>query len=131
MGDFNIDLMKNNMHKPTTDFINMMFTNALIPLINKPTRITSHSATLIDNIFSNKIESEGKVLQGNLTFDISDHFAQFHVTEIIDKSNPNAEYMLIRVKSEKNIERYINSINNFKWSEIQLFTECNQAYQYL
>ena len=51
MGDYNIDLMKNNTHKPTTDFIDMMFTNTLIPLINKPTRITSHSATIIDNIF--------------------------------------------------------------------------------
>lgn len=52
MGDFNIDLMKNNTHKPTTDFIKMMFSNGLIPLINKPTRITTHSATLIDNILA-------------------------------------------------------------------------------
>ena len=36
MGDYNIDLMKNNVHKPTTDFIDMMFSNALIPLINNP-----------------------------------------------------------------------------------------------
>ena len=85
MGDFNIDLMKNDLHKPTTDFINMMFTNALIPLINKPTRITTHSATIIDNIFSNRLESDGKTMQGNLTTDVSDHFAQFHIAELTQK----------------------------------------------
>ena len=73
MGDFNIDLMKNNTHKPTNDFINMMFSNALIPLINKPTRITSHSATIIDNIFSNNLENQTKFLQGNIIMGISDH----------------------------------------------------------
>ena len=31
MGDFNIDLMKNNDYKPTIDFVNMMFANSLIP----------------------------------------------------------------------------------------------------
>ena len=107
MGDYNIDLMKNDVHKPTTDFINMMFTNAMIPLINKPTRITSHSATIIDNIFSNKCVNEGNVLQGNLTLDISDHYAQFLITEIMNKSNPQSEYMLIRIKNKRNIERYV------------------------
>ena len=31
----------------------LMYSNGFYPLISKPTRITSHSATLIDNIFSN------------------------------------------------------------------------------
>ena len=130
MGDFNIDLMKNDSHKPTTDFINMMFTNALIPLINKPTRITSHSATIIDNIFSNRYDHEGKMLQGNLTLDVSDHYAQFHITETTKNHNHNSEYMIIRMKNKNNIEKYTNSINHFDWSKINDKTDCNQAYQY-
>ena len=90
--DLNIDY-----HKPTNDVINMMFSNALIPLINKPTRITSHSATIIDNTFSNNIDNQGKILQGNITMYISDHFAQFHILETNSKNQHNDEYMLIRL----------------------------------
>ena len=131
MGDFNIDLMKNDTHKQTTDFINMMFTNALIPLINKPTRITSHSATIIDNIFSNKYENHVRIMQGNLTTDISDHFAQFHITEKTRNKSSNTEYMLIRVKNQVNFERYSNAINDFNWSQIEEYTDCNEAYNFL
>ena len=130
MGDFNIDLMKNNSHKQTTDFINMMFANALIPLINKPTRITSHSATIIDNIFSNKFRNDVIAIQGNLISDISDHFAQFYVSETTSKQNSNTEYMLIRVKNQTNFEKYSNAINDFNWSEIQEYSDCNQAYNF-
>ena len=41
------------------------------PLITKPTRITSYSATLIDNIFTN--DSEFRAKSGIIITDISDH----------------------------------------------------------
>ena len=45
----------------------------LVPTITRPTRITSESATLIDNIYvsGNKLEN---LLSGILVADISDHF---------------------------------------------------------
>ena len=43
----------------------------------QPTRITSHSNTLIDNIFSNVIEPD--IISGNLTATISDHMHQFAI----------------------------------------------------
>ena len=52
----------------------------LLPLILQPTRITSHSNTLIDNIFSN-VNNPG-IISGNLTAIISDHLPQFAI-------NPN------------------------------------------
>ena len=49
--------------------------NLFVPHIIHPTRITPHSKTLIDNIFSNSQNfSQGK--SGNLTISISGHFAQ-------------------------------------------------------
>ena len=39
--------------------------------------------------------------------------------------------MLIRVKNQANTERYINSINNFNWLDIQNHSDCNQAYEFL
>ena len=52
-GDLNIDLLKYNDNTPTKNVVDMMFSLGLYPLIDKQTRITGHSATLID-IFSNE-----------------------------------------------------------------------------
>ena len=73
MGDFNIDLLKVDEHQPTSEFINMMFSSSFIPLITHPTRVTKNSATLIDNIFTNRLDSTN-VLNGILPTDVSDHF---------------------------------------------------------
>ena len=52
-GNFNIDILKHESHSLTADFINCIFSQSFFPLINRPTRITCQSATLIDNIFTN------------------------------------------------------------------------------
>ena len=52
MGDFNIDLLKSESCNYTNRFIDQLFTSSFFPLIIKPTRVTAHTATLIDNIFT-------------------------------------------------------------------------------
>ena len=39
-----------SMHAYAQEFMDSLFSYMFIPLINRPTRLTSHSATLIDNI---------------------------------------------------------------------------------
>ena len=53
MGDVNINhnILNSQSHQPSNEFINLMLSNSLYPLISKPTRITSSTATLIDNIY--------------------------------------------------------------------------------
>ena len=48
MGDFNIDLLKSNSHPQSENFIDTLGSFFFQPQILQPTRITSHSATLID-----------------------------------------------------------------------------------
>ena len=36
-------------------FLSKLLTSFYMPIINRPTRITTHSATLIDNIFTNAV----------------------------------------------------------------------------
>ena len=79
LGDFNIDLLKTNCHAPTAKFINLIFSSSFIPLINRPTRVTDTTATLIDNIFTNNLNDHA--LNGILTTDISDHFSVFHISK--------------------------------------------------
>ena len=56
-----------------------MMTHYLLPHILHPTRVTDHSATIIDNIFTNITEFNSK--SGNILCEISDHFPQFIIIE--------------------------------------------------
>ena len=60
VGDFNIDLLKYDTHGGSSDFLDAMYANFLLPYISVPSRVTPHSKTLIDNIFSNMIEDSSK-----------------------------------------------------------------------
>ena len=49
-GDFNIDLLKKDTHAPSSAFLELLYSYGYLPLINKPTRVTNSSATIIDHI---------------------------------------------------------------------------------
>jgi hypothetical protein len=51
MRDFNYDLLTADHDSHTELFLENMYCHSFIPLINRPTRVGKHSATLIDNIF--------------------------------------------------------------------------------
>ena len=53
LGDSNINLLNYNVHNPTNEFLDSLASNSFLPYILQPTRITSHSETLIGNIFTN------------------------------------------------------------------------------
>ena len=65
LGDFNLDLLKSEIHNPTLDFLNSLFSYSFWPLITRPTRVTFSSAKLIDNIFTNNIALKCLVLMGS------------------------------------------------------------------
>ena len=81
MGDINSDLLKVEENRHTNDVLNYMFSSSFYPLISRPTRITSTSATLIDNIFVNSLEDS--FTSGLLLTDISDHLPIFQITTTI------------------------------------------------
>ena len=76
-GDFNVHALNYTEHNQTNKFLDSLASYSFIPLILQPTRITSHSTTLIDNIFSNVIDPD--IISGNLTATISDHLPQFAI----------------------------------------------------
>ena len=75
LGDFNVNLLNYNEHNQTNNFLDSFFYNSFIPLILQP---TSHSDTLIYNIFPNAIDP-GKI-SGNLNMfgDISGNKSHIH-----------------------------------------------------
>ena len=69
-GDFNIDLLKINTKIHYNTFYNNLIAAGYLPRISLPTRVTNHSATLLDNIFSTEF---GNNDSGVIVNNISDH----------------------------------------------------------
>ena len=71
LGGFTIVNLLNYVNlNPTNNFLYSLVCNTFVPYILQPTRITSHSKTLIDNIFSDIVSPEA--ISANLTSTISD-----------------------------------------------------------
>ena len=83
--DHNLDLLKCDLHKPTQSFLEMLYEVNMIPTITKPTRLTSSSATLIDNILLN-IELCANTISGIIEDNISDHLPCFNIIEGLSMS---------------------------------------------
>ena len=79
--DQNFDLLKIDNHAQTSELFNNFVSNSFIPAITKPTRITSTSATLIDNIYVNNIRHNTTLKSGILLEDFSDHLPIFCTLE--------------------------------------------------
>ena len=76
MGDFNIDINK----AASNSFLHNLSSCGFHPTINKPTRVTSNSTSIIDNIITNVNNISDSVevrVPGILLTEISDHFPIF------------------------------------------------------
>ena len=104
MGDYNINLLNSGTHTLTNQFVDMMFTNSFVPLINQPTRITKNTATLIDNIFTNDIK-DSACTKGIFYTDITDHFPVFYIDSNF-QNNVETEYIYKRFFSDDNVKTF-------------------------
>ena len=114
MGDWNINLLSFDTHVDTSSFVDMMYSYGYLPLINRPTRVTKTSASIIDNIFTNEPTASIDSSQGILVTDISDHFPIFHISKCF---NDTEEKMFVtkRSFSDKNKEKFASELAEIDW----------------
>ena len=74
MGDFNINLLNQDVYNISNQFSNLLYSYNYIPLISSPTRVTETTSSLIDNIFTNNICDHSS---GIIDTDLSDHYPIF------------------------------------------------------
>ena len=112
------------MKKPKY-FIESMLTTGYLPVITKPTRVTYHSATLIDHIYSNSKSLNYK--SGIVITDVADHFGTFYVSRKkahITVSN----YKYIRQMKAENFIHFKQILSATDFSSV-LACDCpNEAY---
>ena len=128
--DHNINLLRHDVHPRTQDFIELNLDMNLLPVITKPTRVTSTSATLIDNIFvSNKLQHCIKA--GVIVTDLSDHFPCILTVTDFNQSNTNQTKIIKRKLNKKNLDKIKNDIGDIDW-EIELNNlDTNKSFEKL
>ena len=124
LGDFNVNLLNYNEHNQTIEPLDSLASNSFIPLILQPTRITNHSNTLIDNIFSNVIDPD--IISGNLTATISDHLPQFAIIpNMFGNISGNKSNIYERDWSKFDQENFILDYFSVDWEDLLKTDELN------
>ena len=121
LGDFNIDLLQYESRSYTNDFLNTMISNSFLPYIHQPTRVTNHSETVIDNIFSNIYDYE--TVSGNITSLIADHSAQFLLIKNCYVSFKSCDYYVYEYSK---FDRKKLLMTSLCWNGLLLMTHLSQ-----
>ena len=120
LGDFNINLLRSDLNSLESEFLDLMGSHHYLPNIVLPTRVTSKTSSLIDNIFtSTHLITNYKSVSGNLTIAISDHMAQFLMLEEGDvKSGKNENCLYLRDWSRFKKDDFILDYFSYDWDRI-------------
>ena len=117
MGDFNINILNHN-DKYSQYLVNLFHSYSFFSTINKPTRVTSHSATLIDHIWTNNFDN---YLCSSIIFNsISDHFpitSSFSSSKLESTIKPIT--FVIRKFSDENISAFKSDLTHYNWNTLE------------
>ena len=124
--DHNLNLLNHENHKDTQTFLELIIDYEQYPCITRPTRLTHHSATLLDNIIVPQhyhVRSHSVIL----ITDLSDHLPC--LTTISKVKAPNKEKALIKKRnmSEKKIHEIASHLEYVDFEELLMDGDANTS----
>ena len=135
-GDANIDLVRYDTDSNSQSLVDVLARYGFVQTVSKPTRVTDHSATLIDHVYTNDIDNT--ISCNVLTLDISDHLATLTTVKLGPSSRNNYNRRTLNKSSNKVTEtRLINEANHtvFReliegeiWEDLSNITGANEKY---
>ncbi|XP_065658943.1 uncharacterized protein LOC136083470 [Hydra vulgaris] len=129
LGDLNLNWFEYHVKKNINGFYNGLFENGAVPLINKPTRITQTTTSLIDNIITNDIFNNS-LKKGIIKSDISDRFPIFFSIDIYAKILYNEKKSFKkRLFHNKNLESFKYQLSLVNWDIINFSEDINLIYK--
>lgn len=125
-GDFNYDTLKYFDDIAVQCFLDTMHSFSFLPLISKPTRITDHSHTLIDNFF---ITSPTLFDSGILVVDYSDHYPIFFICKNVFNLVCGGEPISIKYRqiNDSSVEKFCAAVSRHNYDEILNCSDVNDA----
>ena len=130
VGDLNLNLIDYQSNGKVRNFVNFIFQHSLVPIVNKPTKVTKNNATLIDYIIANSFTDQEN-LTGILKTDISDHFPifTFSIKHGLD-SNDKKVTIKKRIMNADSIQEFRDILSKVNWGNLYSISNPKYAYEY-
>lgn len=129
MGDFNIDLFSQSLK--TKRFLDIINTFDVSQLIDEPTRISQHSATLLDLILvsdANLISESGT----NSQYALSDHELIYcKINEMNNTKKQNYQVKTFRDYKNFNYEKLKSDLQLIPWQNIYQIVDIDEKLKFL
>ena len=132
-GDMNLDLLKYQNHSPTSDYLDLMMSHALLPCITRPTRIAHSSATLIDHIFSKASITVSGILACEIagSSGFTDHYPVFCLLKIQSESHTHPDEVKLTYFTSEGHKLRRDGLKGENWDEFYAEDDPTLAYQIL
>ena len=112
MGDFNLDISNLHDNSNSARLLDELSSTGFQPLISLPSRITTHSASTIDNIFTNDFLKP--ITSGLIDTPISDHLPTIAIFSGMKQNHDNSPcYVTRRDMSSKNKSTFEEWVKNW------------------
>ena len=125
--DHNIDLLKGSCHNPTQQFITDLSNIDLLPTIMRPTQITNHSATLIDNIYVS-IQLHRDFESTIIINDLSDHFPVLTMLKQTKLLNKEPLTFTSRCLNDQKLKEVNHRLMRKDWIGLLTGTTCDEKF---
>ena len=112
-GDINIDIIQQD--HDNIEYVTTLACHNYLPFITRPTRITYHSATLIDHLFVKMKKTDCRMFSGNIYSAITDHLPNFTVIDIGRSKCTKLPRPKTRIYSEKNMLKFATMVYDTDW----------------
>ena len=124
-----MNCLKYHKNAKTKYFYDNIFEKGAIPIINRPTRISEHSASLIDNILTTDIFNNS-LKKGIIKSDVSDHFPIFFSIRLTKEKLQEGAIKIKkkRVFSKRNITTFKEQLSLLHWRHIDFNGTVNEIY---
>ena len=132
-GDTNLDLLKYQTHTPTSNYLDIMLSHYLIPIITRPTRIKHSSATLIDHIFCKLTDTQNGILSTEIagSHGFTDHFPTFCLIKTKSSEPRPTKRVVKKYFTHEGHKKRREGIFNDGWNDFFSENDPDTAYNIL
>ena len=131
-GDYNINLLKIDERELFANFLELMMSHSLFPKITLPTRFSTHSCSLLDNIFCKLSPNTIKTSSGIIYTSISDHFPYFVCIEnVLSSKSSKTKFVPKKYNVEKARQAFLNDLESQNiYGKLNTNVDCNPNENY-
>ena len=127
--DFNLNVLDHDNCKKVQNFLDLLFQNNIIPIINKPTRVTKKTATAIDHIITTCF-ADTNFKTAIYKSDISNHFPIcVFLSPMIYENKNEVAYLYKRNINSETIEKFNQQLYESDWNEVKSCKNPSESYE--